>query len=50
VALADSVARVLATVHDAGPPVMPASLRMIGPGHLEWRSAEIAGGPLGRPT
>ena len=29
-------------------PLMPASLRVSGPGHLRWRSAEIAGGPLGR--
>jgi uncharacterized protein (DUF2236 family) len=29
-------------------PLMPASLKVSGPGHLRWRSAEIAGGPLGR--
>ncbi|HET6869531.1 MAG TPA: oxygenase MpaB family protein [Solirubrobacteraceae bacterium] len=28
-------------------PLMPASLKVTGPGHLRWRSAEIAGGPLG---
>jgi uncharacterized protein (DUF2236 family) len=29
-------------------PLMPASLKVTGPGHLRWRSAEIADGPLGR--
>lgn len=29
-------------------PLMPASLKVSGPGHLRWRGAEIAGGPLGR--
>jgi uncharacterized protein (DUF2236 family) len=29
-------------------PLMPAGLKVTGPGHLRWRSAEIAGGPLGR--
>jgi uncharacterized protein (DUF2236 family) len=28
-------------------PAMPASLKTIGPGHLRWRHAEIAAGPLG---
>ena len=28
-------------------PLMPSSLKVTGPGHLQWRSAEIAGGPLG---
>jgi uncharacterized protein (DUF2236 family) len=28
-------------------PLMPASLKMTGPGHLRWRSAEIESGPLG---
>ncbi len=29
-------------------PVLPASLKVTGPGHLRWREAEIASGPLGR--
>jgi uncharacterized protein (DUF2236 family) len=29
-------------------PLMPESLKVTGPGHLRWRSAEIADGPLGR--
>jgi uncharacterized protein (DUF2236 family) len=29
-------------------PLMPASLKICGPGHLRWRSAEIESGPLGR--
>jgi uncharacterized protein (DUF2236 family) len=29
-------------------PLMPTSLKVTGPGHLRWRSAEIADGPLGR--
>jgi uncharacterized protein (DUF2236 family) len=28
-------------------PVMPQSLRIMGPGHLRWRRQEIADGPLG---
>ncbi len=28
-------------------PLMPAGLRMTGPGHLRWRQAEIESGPLG---
>ncbi len=31
-------------------PVMPASLKVTGPGHLRWRGAEITGGPLGTPV
>jgi uncharacterized protein (DUF2236 family) len=31
-------------------PLMPASLKVTGPGHLRWRSAEITGGPLGTPA
>jgi uncharacterized protein (DUF2236 family) len=29
-------------------PLMPERLKVSGPGHLQWRSAEIACGPLGR--
>jgi uncharacterized protein (DUF2236 family) len=29
-------------------PIMPESLKVTGPGHLRWRSAEIESGPLGR--
>jgi uncharacterized protein (DUF2236 family) len=29
-------------------PLMPTSLKVTGPGHLRWRSTEIADGPLGR--
>jgi uncharacterized protein (DUF2236 family) len=28
-------------------PLLPATLRVTGPGHLRWRRAEIAAGPLG---
>jgi uncharacterized protein (DUF2236 family) len=29
-------------------PIMPASLKITGPDHLRWRSAQIESGPLGR--
>jgi uncharacterized protein (DUF2236 family) len=39
--------RALGVFSRATGPAMPAGLKMIGPGHLRWRSAEIATGPLG---
>lgn len=39
--------RALGVLSRAATPIMPADLKMIGPGHLRWRSAEIATGPLG---
>jgi uncharacterized protein (DUF2236 family) len=39
--------RALCVLSRATGPAMPAGLRMIGPGHLRWRSTEIATGPLG---
>jgi uncharacterized protein (DUF2236 family) len=35
-------------VSRAATPVMPRSLRVVGPGYLRWRSDAIAGGPFGR--
>jgi uncharacterized protein (DUF2236 family) len=35
-------------VSRAATPVMPRSLRIVGPGYLRWRSDAIAGGPFGR--
>lgn len=40
--------RALCAVSHALSPIMPTGLEMIGPGHLQWRRAEIASGPLGR--
>ena len=40
--------RVLGVVSRGLGPVLPASLKVMGPEHLRWRSAEIAAGPLGR--
>lgn len=39
--------RALGVLSRATNPIMPAGLKAIGPGHLRWRSAEIANGPLG---
>jgi len=39
--------RVLSTMSQAIGPLMPASLKITGPGHLRWRRAEIESGPLG---
>jgi uncharacterized protein (DUF2236 family) len=38
---------VLGSVSRATEPVMPERLKVMGPAHLRWRRAEIAGGPLG---
>ena len=35
-------------VSRAATPVMPRSLRVVGPGYLRWRRDAIAGGPFGR--
>jgi uncharacterized protein (DUF2236 family) len=35
-------------ISHAATPVMPRSLRIVGPGYLRWRSDAIAGGPFGR--
>jgi uncharacterized protein (DUF2236 family) len=40
--------RVLSVVSRGLGPVMPASLKVMGPEHLRWRTAEIEAGPLGR--
>jgi uncharacterized protein (DUF2236 family) len=40
--------RVLAVVFRGLGPVLPASWKVTGPGHLRWRSVEIETGPLGR--
>jgi uncharacterized protein (DUF2236 family) len=39
--------RLLSTVSQTLGPLMPASLKITGPGHLRWRHAEIESGPLG---
>jgi uncharacterized protein (DUF2236 family) len=39
--------KALGAITKALGPVMPASLRITGPGHLRWRRAEIESGPLG---
>jgi uncharacterized protein (DUF2236 family) len=39
--------RALGVVSRGVGPLLPTSIKMIGPGHLRWRSAEIASGPLG---
>jgi uncharacterized protein (DUF2236 family) len=39
--------RVLSTVSRTLDPLMPASLKVTGPGHLRWRRGEIESGPLG---
>lgn len=40
--------RTLSSVTRRLDPLMPAALRVSGPGHLRWREREIAGGPLGQ--
>jgi uncharacterized protein (DUF2236 family) len=40
--------RVMSAVTRRLGPLMPESLKVSGPGHIRWRSAEIASGPLGR--
>ncbi len=47
-ALDEAQLRVLSTITTHLGPVMPASLKVTGPGHLRWRQAEIESGPLGR--
>jgi uncharacterized protein (DUF2236 family) len=42
--------RVLGLVSRTVGPIMPASLKITGPEHLRWRSAEIESGPLGHTT
>jgi uncharacterized protein (DUF2236 family) len=42
--------RALGTMSRALGRVMPAGLKTMGPGHLRWRAAEIADGPLGGPV
>ena len=39
--------KALGAITKALGPVMPASLKITGPGHLRWRRAEIESGPLG---
>jgi uncharacterized protein (DUF2236 family) len=46
-ALDEAQFRALGIMSRAAGPLMPVALKMIGPGHLRWRSAEIAAGPLG---
>lgn len=46
-ALDEAQFRALGIISRAAGPAMPLSLKMIGPGHLRWRSAAIASGPLG---
>jgi uncharacterized protein (DUF2236 family) len=41
--------RMLCVLSRAVNPIMPVALKMLGPGHLRWRSGEIATGPLGPP-
>jgi uncharacterized protein (DUF2236 family) len=40
--------RILSAFTKGVGPLMPSSLKVTGPGHLRWRGAEIADGPLGR--
>jgi uncharacterized protein (DUF2236 family) len=40
--------RVLGVISRGLGPLLPESLKVTGPGHLRWRSAEIDAGPLGR--
>ncbi len=40
--------RTLGLLACAADPLMPTSLKITGPDHLRWRSAEIEPGPLGR--
>jgi uncharacterized protein (DUF2236 family) len=40
--------RAMSTLSRAAGPIMPTSLKVVGPGHLRWRRDEIARGPLGR--
>jgi uncharacterized protein (DUF2236 family) len=47
-AIDEAQLRVLGVVSRGLGPVMPAGLKITGPEHLRWRSAEIAAGPLGR--
>jgi uncharacterized protein (DUF2236 family) len=42
--------RAISALSRAASPLVPANLRTIGPGHLDWRRAEIASGPLGAPA
>lgn len=46
-ALDEAQFRVLSTMTTHLGPLMPASLKITGPGHLRWRQAEIESGPLG---
>jgi uncharacterized protein (DUF2236 family) len=47
-ALDEAQFRILSAVTRHLSPLMPNTLKVTGPGHLRWRSAEIADGPLGR--
>jgi uncharacterized protein (DUF2236 family) len=40
--------RAMSTLCRAAGPIMPTSLKVVGPGHLRWRRDEMASGPLGR--
>ena len=46
-ALDEAEFRALGVLARAASPLMPASLKIAGPDHLRWRSAEIESGPLG---